>query len=259
MKRMLVISDLHCGHVAGLTPPRWQIKPKQEKDVGHTKREKFAGLQKESWDWYVRAVSRHGPYDVVVCNGDAIDGSASRSGGTELLTTDRQEQCDMARYAIRKAAGGPKCKIFMTYGTAYHTGQEEDWEALIATDLNAAKIGSHEWIDCGGVVFDFKHHIGGSSIPHGRHTAVARDALWSDLWAARGKAPKSDVLIRSHVHYHQYCGDACLDVTHADLCVLTVDLAGPGPGGLRLRSGHPRGLMYLELYDETQAVVPVAD
>ncbi len=204
MKRVCVIADLHCGHLVGLTPPRWQIKPGDRSN--RTKREKFAAYEKEAWNWYVRKTSAHGPYDVVLVNGDCIDGAGGKSGGTELITTDREEQCDMAMRCIQRVKG-PKTKVVMTYGTGYHTGNDEDFEGLIARDVGAVKIGAHEWVNIEGVVFDMKHHLGSSQIPHGRHTAIARDALWSQLWAERALTPSADVMLRSHVHYHQYCGD----------------------------------------------------
>jgi hypothetical protein len=177
-----------------------------------SKWDKLSEIQSEAWRWYVKHVRQYGPYDCVVANGDAIDGSGKRSGGTELITADREEQCEMAIQCIQQAlpARRKNCKLVMTYGTGYHTGDVEDWENQIARDLGADKIGSHEWIDCGGVIFDFKHHIGTSAIPHGRHTAVNRDALWARLWADRGLVPTADVLVRSHVHYHAYCGDTAM-------------------------------------------------
>lgn len=210
MKTGCILADLHCGHVVGLTPPGWQTA---EDSAASTKREKYAAAQRESWQWYAAQMRKHGPFDVVLTNGDLIDGRGEKSGGTELITSDRQEQCDMAVQSILRAmyplsGKGKKSKLVMTYGTPYHTGKLEDWENLIARECEAVKIGSHEWIDVDGVVIDLKHHIGSSAIPHGRHTAVARDALWSLLWAERGLTPKSSVIVRSHVHYHQYCGDA---------------------------------------------------
>ncbi|MFV0422206.1 hypothetical protein [Oleidesulfovibrio sp.] len=32
MKRIVILSDLHCGHLAGLTPPGWQLPPRGEAD-----------------------------------------------------------------------------------------------------------------------------------------------------------------------------------------------------------------------------------
>jgi len=199
-KRILFMSDLHCGHVAGLCPPRWQIKG------GSPHRDKIRDSQREAWQWYSRQVTRCGPYDVVVVNGDAIDGQGTRSGGTELITTDRNEQIAMAVFAIRRAITKGRTRVVMTYGTGYHVGNEEDFELGIANILDA-KIGSHEWLDCGGIIIDLKHHIGGSSIPHGRQTAISRDALWNRLWADRAQQPRADVLIRSHVHYYMQGDD----------------------------------------------------
>ncbi|MCP4900021.1 MAG: hypothetical protein GY906_23885 [bacterium] len=210
MKRLLVISDLHCGHLIGLTPPRWQTKATGS--AVRSKRDKLSSVQKEAWRWYIKHIKEYGPYDCVVVNGDAIDGAGKRSGGTEQITADREEQCEIAVECIEKTL--PKnrkdCKLVMTYGTGYHTGDEEDWENKIARDLKANKIGSHEWVNCAGVVFDFKHQVGSSGIPHGRHTAINKESLWANLWAERGLIPEADVLIRSHVHYHAFCGDTAM-------------------------------------------------
>lgn len=221
MKRILVMSDTHCGHLVGLTPPQWQAEPTSS--ASRTKRTKFVTVQKEAWAWYKKNVRAGGPYDLVVMNGDAIDGPGFRSGGTELITTDRQEQVEMACSAIKTAmVGSPK--LVMTYGTGYHTGDQEDWENDIAKDLNALKIGSHEWVDVEGVVFDLRHHIGSSSVPHGRSTALNRAALWANLWADQDYTPKSNVLIRSHVHYFS----AGMGDTQPELRVTTPALQAMG-------------------------------
>jgi len=46
-KRMLVMADLHCGHLTGLTPPRWQSEP--AKSGSRTKRDKMSVVQREGW------------------------------------------------------------------------------------------------------------------------------------------------------------------------------------------------------------------
>jgi hypothetical protein len=207
MKRVLVISDPHCGHLVGLTPPGWWVAEK-DVDASRTKRNKYAATQRQCWQFYEEGLKKFGPFDVAILNGDAIDGKGDRSGGTEQITTDREEQAEMAVAAVRPALG-KNTKLVMTFGTAYHTGRDEDWESIVASDLGAVKIGSHEWVDVDGVMFDCKHHVGSSSIPHGRHTSVARENLWSVLWAERGQIPRSKtatVIVRSHVHYFSYCG-----------------------------------------------------
>lgn len=250
VKRILVISDLHCGHVAGLTPPSWQTRPGE--GASRNKQAKFAAIQKEAWNWYVKHVEAGKPYDLVVCNGDAIDGRGERSGGTELVAVDRYEQAQMAEVCIQKALTSGT-KLVMVVGTPYHVGVEEDWEALIASDLNALKIGSHEWVTTEGVTFDFKHHVGSSSVPYGRHTPVAKEGLWSDLWANEGLTPKSDVVCRSHVHHFQYAG------TRKQLRLTTPALQSMGSkyGSRRCSGLVDFGFIVFEVQDGTFDMEPV--
>jgi hypothetical protein len=199
-KRVVILSDTHCGHLAGLTPPRWQGRFAAPGD--ESKDQKIEAVQRACWDWYAKTLASLQPIDILVFNGDAIDGRGDRSGGTELISTDRIVQMEMALAVIREA----KAKHhLLTIGTGYHTGNEEDWEVQIAQRLGA-KVGSHEWLDVNGLIFDFKHHLGSSSVPHGRHTASARDRLWNLLWSVNDEQPRAQVFIRSHVHYHTYCG-----------------------------------------------------
>jgi hypothetical protein len=202
MKNILVISDLHCGHKFGLTPPGWLPNDPAERNLEWIK------ANRALWSWYESNTRRNGPYDVIMVNGDQIEGKGAKSGGTELITSDLEEQCDMAVEILRKVPKRKGCKIFMSRGTPYHVSSKdgEDWENIIAERVGA-KIGEHLFLEIDDVVFDLKHHpAGGSSIPHGRHTAVARDFLWNALWHERDMQPKASVLIRSHLHYHAYSG-----------------------------------------------------
>ena len=197
--RLVVLADLHCGHMTGLTPESWFLP-----DTGTDNRTaKRAQAQRQLWNFYTTAVRSLHPIHRVVVNGDAIDGKGFRSGGSELIRADREEQVDMAVECI-KVTGAHD--IAVTAGTPYHTGKGEDWEHVLAEKLKA-EFGGQHFLDIGGVTFDFKHKVGSSSIPHGRMTALARAKLWNKVWAAeRQRQPDVDVLVRSHVHYHNYCG-----------------------------------------------------
>ena len=189
--KILVISDTHCGHIAGLTPLKCDYKP--------DKASKYYQpwlLRRRVWRWFCKEVEDVSA-DILVINGDAIDGFASKTGGRELITSDISEQADMA-VEIAKTVNAKQ--VYMTYGTAYHTGDDLDWEDEIAYKLRA-EIKSRLFLKVDGVTFDVKHHLGSSSVPHGRATAILRDKLWADLMALRGEQPKSDIIIRSHVHY----------------------------------------------------------
>jgi len=199
----LLLGDFHCGHLIGLTSPDYQLKvaPKST-----TKRNKWYTIAKDLWAYFEAIVDQLPPLDFIVANGDLIEGKGKRSGGTELFTSDMKEQCDMAVSVfdfLRERCCKKEVKIVGTYGTDYHTATDgDDWENLIARDAGFHKIGSQEWVEINGCVLNIKHHIGSSSIPHGRGTQILKEMLWSQLWAETALQPKSDVVIRSHAHYY---------------------------------------------------------
>jgi predicted MPP superfamily phosphohydrolase len=193
-KRVVAIADLHCGHVVGLTTPQWQLR-----SLKSGKRNKYVKIESAQWDEYIRLKNLLCPIDLLIVVGDGIEGSGERSGGTELITTNREEQSEMAIDAIN-VWNAPKVR--MVYGTAKHTGEQEDWEDIIAKKV-CATIGSHSWINVNGLVFDVKHHLSSTSVPYGKGTALLKDALWNELWAASGEQPKGDVILRAHEHV--YC------------------------------------------------------
>lgn len=201
MKRVLTIADLHSGHAIGLTHPDFDITHQNnDNDTAH----KQAKSRRIHWNWFASQVDALKPIDILFVNADCIDGRGEKSGGTELLATDRNVQVQMATAAIDYCEAS---KVYLTYGTPYHTGGKEDWERNVYNAIkNAEAISSHLFVDVEGLIFDIKHKVGSSSIPHGRHTAVAKERLWNVLWSEHGEYPKSDVIIRSHVHYHTFCG-----------------------------------------------------
>lgn len=197
MTRVLVVSDTHCGHKTGLTPPDWQYKT----DTKSEHLRKLGDIQRAIWGFWNWSAETFKP-DVVLHIGDVIDGTGDRSGGTEEITTDREEQVEMAVQAFSVFKTD---RFHVVRGTPYHTGKEEDWENVFATRIGAG-IGDHSIISVEGVMFDLKHKIGASSIPHGRATAINRERLWSSLWAERDMMPSCNYIIRGHVHYHAAAG-----------------------------------------------------
>lgn len=199
-KKIAVLSDLHSGHKAGLTHPGFLPSEPVERDAP------FVDAAKAYWGFFEGRIKAHDPFDIVIVNGDLVDGPGKKSGGIEEWTTDMDTQCEMAIRALRRVPVHRKTKWVMTRGTPYHTGEAEDHEDKIAAVFDA-KIGEHEWVDIEGVVFDLKHHPAGSSgVPQGRHTGVAKDRMWNIMWANEELQPSADVFIRSHVHYHNFCG-----------------------------------------------------
>lgn len=218
-RSVLILADMHCGSLVGLTPPNYRIMHDPE----------LLEYQKHTWSLYLKMLKDIGPVDILVVNGDATDGKAARQGGCGLITSDIDVQAMMAARCIERVKTK---KIHMVYGTPYHTGESQDHENQVASLIGADRIEGHAFLQINGLIFDVKHKVGGSTIPHGRHTAIARERLWNVLWGERGESPKADVIIRSHVHFFSYAGG------HNWLALTTPALQGLGSiYGVRQCSG----------------------
>jgi len=202
MKRILVAGDLHAGSLIGLTPEAWWIR--DDSALPEHKR-KLRKTQRACWEWYVNFLREAGEFDALLLTGDLIDGRGERSGSTELLTADREEQVRIAAYAIKRAVTPGRTVVRAVYGTKYHVSNGgEDFENWVIDNLRAdgidCKIGDHDWFKVDDVVIDMRHKVGGSSIPYGAGTPLARAKVWNTMWAARDEAPDAHVLLRGHVH-----------------------------------------------------------
>lgn len=197
----VILSDMHCGHLFGLTPPAYQLKPEQTE--GSRLKQKAYDWQRATWDWFEPELRSLGPIDIVISNGDAIEGKGYRSGATELLTADRREQIKIAR-AVIEATGAPR--VVVIRGTPSHTGEEEDWEDVLA-DHFGVEAQDHAWLERDGIVMDFKHHIGSTTVPRNGPPSLNRDTIWNLLWAEKKLQPKSNFFVRSHLHKFYQCGD----------------------------------------------------
>ena len=195
-KKLLILSDTHCGHVIGLTPPEYNDRSDNTKEL--------ADLRDKLFDWTMKEIHKIGKVDLTVFNGDAIDGKGERSGSTELVTADRNDQNEMAISFLQRMNTKD---MLMTYGTAYHTGVTEDCEDAIARRLGC-DVSATQDVNINGKVFNFRHHVGSSTVPYGRSTQVKKERLWNQLWAERGEYPKADIIVRSHIHYFDYSGNA---------------------------------------------------
>ena len=197
-KTLVVLSDTHCGHKFGLTSPGdWSASGPLRID------EKSRLWQEKSWSWFQSRIRSIGHIDHCVVNGDAIDGRGERSGSVELITADRNGQIAIAENVLSYVDAD---KYTFVRGTPYHTGDEEDWEDNLAKSFGATAE-DHAWLEQYGVTFDFKHHIGSTAVPGAVPPSLPREKIWNLLWAEKALQPKSDVIVRSHLHSYCYTGD----------------------------------------------------
>ena len=82
-KRVVAVGDAHAGHRAGIAPPAFQSAI-----VG----DEYYRIQVELWNFYATVIQLLKPIDILIHNGDAIDGPGSRSGGTEWKYSQARAQ-----------------------------------------------------------------------------------------------------------------------------------------------------------------------
>jgi hypothetical protein len=145
-----------------------------------------------------------------------VDGPQRRNEGAELSLISPADQADAAVGTLKhlKARVRPVCKWYFTQGTPYHVGNWGEAEERVAGELGGEKYWSVGvgrlcrevlWLGVEGVILEAAHHI---SVPTGfyRLTPLDREGQWSAMSAkdATRGIPKSDLLIRSHVHFFAY-------------------------------------------------------
>ena len=238
MKKIIILSDLHCGHIVGLTPPKWQVNMSE-----------YYKEQKSCFNFFKTEIEKLGKIDVTIVNGDAIEGKGERSGGTELIVSDRKQQVEIAEECLSLINTK---KIYFTYGTPSHVGKEEDWEKVLSDNMGG-EIKNILSIQIDEIKFNIRHHIGSSTVPHGRFTPIARERVWDMLKEDYEGREKSDILIRSHVHYFTYCGD------EKGLGITTPALQGKGSKyGGRVCSGTTSfGFIYMEVDGDKYSWKPI--
>lgn len=191
-KKIVLISDLHCGHRGGITPPQYH-------QDGY-----WGEIQKETWNWFSSTVKSLGQVDFVSVIGDAIDGNGAINLGVEQITTNRLDQVRMAEETLSEFNSE---RFGFIIGSPYHTGKTEDFEEILSNRMNGEFCEVHKQISVNSTIFDFKHVVGGTSIPYGKATAINKESVWATLKAERGLSDKPHVLARAHTHKFHFAGD----------------------------------------------------
>jgi len=236
-KRVIFAADPHCGHRVGLTPPVYQSAFKEKKS------EKYLKIRKECWNFVSTEVDKLKPIDILAIDGDLIEGPGARSGGTELLVTSIKEQRDIAVEAIRFFQAK---NTIIARGTAYHVSPDgQDAEDDIA-EILGAKIGDHEFFNVNGVMFDMKHHLGGTSISYGKSTAISKDQLWNLIWADYEAQDRAEIIIRAHNHWYNFTGDD----TWLGINLPALQAMGSKHGARRCSGLVKFGFVHFDVYED---------
>ena len=188
-KKVVIVSDLHSGSRYGLTPPSWWN--------GHT-----MAATKWLWECWTHFINRVGKHDLLIINGDPIDGKQRRSTSVGLLTASLDEQVDIAIECLAplvKKAG----KVIRIEGTAYHESFDGPCSKMDVTFGIKIPSGPARIVRdirlSEDAILNVKHQPEGEGALY-RGTTMDRELLWATVTQARkGIAPATHI-VRSHLH-----------------------------------------------------------
>jgi len=199
-KSVLAISDLHCGSSTAICTPDPEIS-----DLDTTY--KPNKLQKELYSVWNECIDElHQKPEVLVLNGEPIDGGNFKGLGKQSWSTNLEDQMKDAEKLIKKI---PHKNLLLTRGSGYHVDlQGTNFEEIFAEKMKAQKYrafggsGNTDYyalFEMNGKHFNFSHHVGFNKWASYRTTALAREM--AGMVFEKDKVGRADVIVRSHVHY----------------------------------------------------------
>jgi len=199
--RILIISDLHVGSSTAICSEHPVIS-----DLGTTYNpNSMQRMLFRAWKDMVKDL--HGPIDLLVVNGECIDGANVKQIGQQSWTTNLEDQMLDAKKLIEMI---PYKKVLLIRGSNYHDQIDgTNFEEIMASKLRDVQKykayggqGATDYfafIEIHGKVFNFTHHIGWSRAEANRTGALAKEL--KGMHFIHDTLGRTDVAVRSHAHY----------------------------------------------------------
>lgn len=202
MKTIVFISDMQVGHRVAVAPPHAKITGYQsETEI------ELTDQQKALYAAWSQVARKWGNSDILVLNGEPIEGQQRKNMGVEVWSTNILDQMDAAETLVKMFH--PRY-IYATRGSDYHVTiqgvpiEEEFGRRVGAKKVDGTRAPYELFLDVEGVTFNIAHHVGSTRVWMYRSTSITREMALMQLNASH-KWP-ADVFIRSHVHYYWYVG-----------------------------------------------------
>lgn len=200
-RRVLPLSDLHVGSRYGLWPDGMTEEDPQTGEFSPLPPTQTNQKIREHWNKMLKSIEK-APPDIVVWNGDLIEGEQDHEKGKGLITRSIDKQCEGAEkmiQAVRDVA--PDTVFYFTAGTGYHQRSNgESADRYLARQFDA-EFGNELVIEECGIRI-FARHVISSSMSTWQYMATApgRDHMLLYLNKAPEKYGDIDAAIFSHRH-----------------------------------------------------------
>lgn len=194
-KAVVIVSDTHTGSAYALFPARFQLSTGSIVSLN-------VGQQYllQCWrDFEERIPER---FEVLVLNGDIINGQNRRESAADLTEVDPAWQQRAALELLEPIAARAE-KVYVAQGSTYHTGEVARWEEQLAYQLGAEpdSSGHYAWdwllLDIDGVRLDVAHH---QSVVMRYVTMPLEREQQFDKIIADWKGGSAHLIVRSHAH-----------------------------------------------------------
>jgi hypothetical protein len=195
-KSVLVLSDIHVGSRVAVSVPKFI------KNDGSTY--EASKVQKALFQAWLEVATKWPKPDVLVINGEPVDGQQPKDKGVGAWTTDFLDQIDASLALVNMFQ--PKA-VYLTQGSNYHVMVDGvSLEQIYAEKVHAKAADNGQilnpelFLTVEDVKFNFAHHIPGSASGWMyRSTPPAKEMMLMQLNQSH-KWP-FDVMVRSHNHY----------------------------------------------------------
>lgn len=202
----IIVSDLHCGSLSGLCPPRVRFD-----DGGTYEHSPFQAQLWEHWlyfwgEWVPAVVGSRAW--ALILNGDLVEGQRART--THSVSNDYSLQAriavDALTVALAACATRPPAAIYCVGGTEAHAGQSWEDEQRVASEIGAtpdhhgARVRPDLWLRVGTGLAHCAHHIGTTGSQAYEMSALGKELVETLADAARWGLDVPDWVVRSHRH-----------------------------------------------------------
>lgn len=198
IRKVLVISDTHCGSKLGLCPP----------NATSVEGDPISQSAENAWVWerwcefqtqWLPDIIKGDPYALVL-NGDLIEGV--HHGGSQVLSNQPADHFLIASLALEPVAA-KAAKVFVILGTETHTGahSEHQMAYMLGAEPNGKR---HAWpelnLQVHGCSCKFVHHMPTSAVDWTRGGGLSRQRAAAQLEAARHGETVPKVVVGGHRH-----------------------------------------------------------
>jgi len=198
--KILCLGDLHAGSRYSPWPADYPLATGDANEKTTWGCSLAQKMLNKFWAALIKDAKRHKP-DVIILNGDMIEGGNYRS--VDVVTIRNDEQIGGARALLRPLVDTAQKKVFMLRGTGFHVGRGGENEAVLAHLLGVEYLPELYLQTPAGVV-NALHHIGTTTRPMLEQNALG-NALGDkelELLRAHGRERMPDLrcIVRSHRH-----------------------------------------------------------